>query len=70
MSDKEDNTSVCTEECESETGSEMCDDFTMILGNLLTSEQGANIPDILLSLKKSIDTHNKILMKLVTSLQK
>ena len=38
------------------------------LEDLLTSSDGKNIPDILISLKKSIDTQSKVLMKLIEKL--
>ena len=39
-----------------------------ILQNFLTNEEGTNVCDVLSDLKKSLDTQNKILMKLVNHL--
>ena len=39
-----------------------------ILNHFLTDESGTNIADILSGLKKSIDTHNKLLLKLVNTI--
>lgn len=44
-------------------------DLTTIIDHFFTSEDGENIADILVSFKKSIDTQNKILMKIANILQ-
>ena len=40
--------------------------FPALLNHFFTNEDGQNIADILTDLKKSIDTHNKLIYKLVS----
>jgi len=63
------------EEIELKDGSED-DDFELdddepglgdILNHFFTDESGTNVADILSGLKKSIDTHNKLLLKLLSN---
>lgn len=40
-------------------------DFGHILSNFFVTENGENVAEALMAIKKSIDTHNKILLKYV-----
>ena len=61
-----------TTESESESENEESitseSNFGPNLEDLLMSSDGKNIPDILISLKKSIDTQTKVLLKLIEKL--
>ena len=40
-------------------------DFGQLLSNFFVTENGENVAEALMGIKKSIDTHNKILLKYV-----
>jgi len=40
-------------------------DFGQLLSNFFVTENGENVADALMGMKKSLDTHNKIMMKML-----
>ena len=62
------NESESESESENEMGSDMCGelDLPSLLNHFFTNEEGQNIAEILTDLKKSVDTHNKLIYKLVS----
>ena len=59
------------DEEDDEFGFDMDDmNLTSILQNFLVNEDGVNVCDVLTGLKKSLDTQNKILMKIVNNMEK
>ena len=54
-------------ECETDIHSiEENNEFPQLINHFFTNEEGQNIADILTDLKASLDTHNKLIYKLVS----
>lgn len=53
-------------EGESEDNGEEQMDFPSLINHFFTNEDGQNIADILTDLKKSLDTHNKLIYKMLS----
>ena len=68
LDDSSNDESIDNESIDSESGSENEDDgFPQIINHFFTNDNGENIASILSDIKKSLDTHNKLIYKLLQS---